>query len=528
MPTRRKELALPYATGGRGAPVVALGDDASLRTIESIPARDEAQGVAHTPPLDLRPRVGAVVRQVAMQRGSRDVSRIISQLLPELIDADRVRCYYYEATSNELWYEADDPEHDIESTGTGVVGYAARARVCSRLDRASSDPRYDATIDDPTGDGNERLLVEPVVGSDGVVHGVLVASRGAKGPRFTQPEADLLRMFAARCGPLFDALSWEVGALDADDVDESIFRAEALSAYKSRGRRGDVVRVYSSWVRACYWLITLFFVAASVYAVLARVDEFATGQAVVMSDARMDVAPAVGGQLGEVLVRPGETVRAGQVLARLRDGEATEELQALNDQFEMRLVDRLLNPDDRGAEQALVQVAVQRDRASRALGRRELRAPGDGVVGEIFIEAGEPVAAGEPIISIVAGEERMELLAAIPAGFRPLIRPGAVARVQLVGHPGEYLELRVREISEEAFGPTAARRKLGRLLGDAVPVAGTVIFVRFDLPPGGLEIKDRRYSFHHGMQAMVDIRVRSERVATVLVPGLKELFGSDY
>lgn len=538
MPHRPHEFSPLHAAGGRSNsplasaartrvtlqfPPVATTYSSTELHPSSHHVRSPVSDEALTPSSALLARVGAALRQVAMQRNSRDASRTISQLMPELIDADRVRCMFYDGQTDTLWHEAADPADDIESRGLGAAGHAARKRVRSRIDRASSDPSYESSIDDPAGDGNQRLLVELVCGSNGTVHAVLVASRGSNGAPFRQEEAELLRRFTMQCGPLFEAISWGVEAEEEIEPHDQSFRPEAVAHHSAREHQGDVVRVYSPWVKSGFWLVSLVFLSTLAYAAFAHVDEYATGLAVVMSNARVDVSATTSGQLEEVLVRPGEEVQAGQVLALLRDGEATDELQALSEQFDTRLVDRLLNPDDVTAKQALVQAVAQHDRAKRMLAQRELRAPHDGVVGEILLDHGEFVAPGEPIVSVVAGHERMELVAVVSSEYRPLLQPGVAARVSLVGHPGHYLELPIRAISEDAFGPAAASRKLGRLLGDAMDFRGTVIFVLFDLPANGFNVDGRPVSFHHGMQAVVDIRVRSERLATVLVPGLKGL-----
>jgi len=472
-------------------------------------------------------RVGAAVRNLAMQSNSRDVSRLLGRLLPDLVEADRAHCLYYDGASNSLWYEGDSPSEDYEATG-GIAGFAAFHGAAANLPRAESNPHYAPATDDPAGRGDERLLIQPVLSQAGTAHAVLVAVRGPRKPSFSAAQAEVLSLFARQCGPLLDALSWELEEAAAAALPTGVFRAEAIEAYASRGEQGDVIRVYSPWVRAAYWLLAAFAVVAGAYSVFGTVHEFASGPAVVMSAERVDVASAISGQLEKILVRPGQAVDEGEVLARLSNQDVLDEVRLIEQKFERRLAARLLDLDDVSAEQSLAATTDQLENAKRALASFDLRAPEAGRVGEVLIEKGEMVEPGDYVVSIVPGQEQLELVAAVPAAYRPLIAPNTPARISWVGHPGEHVELHVREISRDAFGPAAAARKIGRRLGDTIPVSGTVVFVSFDLPAGGLQLGGKEFPLHLGMQAQVDVRVRSERIAAFLFPALKDFIGSEY
>jgi len=47
--------------------------------------------------------------------------------------------------------------------------------VC--VERAKDDPRYHRDVDDPGGNGDERILAQPIAGSDGQIHAVVIAIR---------------------------------------------------------------------------------------------------------------------------------------------------------------------------------------------------------------------------------------------------------------------------------------------------------------------------------------------------------------
>src|SRR5262249_34668263 len=111
----------------------------------------------------------------------------------------------------------------------GLAGWSARTGLPSRTSQAGRDPRWSADIDDP--DPTSQLLVQPVVGSDGQVHAVLVAMRRGRRSEFGDTEAALLARFGTLAAPLLDTLSIHVQSqaiLEEAAGDPGIFRKEAL------------------------------------------------------------------------------------------------------------------------------------------------------------------------------------------------------------------------------------------------------------------------------------------------------------
>ncbi len=496
------------------APLVRVDPVAewSPTAVDAVPPADRGRG-----------KIGAALRRVAMQPSTRDSSGVMARELAQLIDADRARCLYVDAEAATLAYEADEPGDDFEVEGLlGLAGEALRRGVCLAVERAGDAPQYCAAVDDLGLGPKARLLVQPVHGAE-ELHAVWIAARDGRGAPFDARERAIAADFAAACGPLLDALSW---GLEAQPVasEASVFRPEAIDAHRRRRDRGHVVRVHSPWVNIVYWIIVAFFAAAAVYLCVGRVGEYASGVAVVVADERSDALAELSGVLEAVVVEPGERVQAGQVVAQLRDEGARAELAALQHQFDRRLIERLMDPRDAVAGQALVELSARREQAERAVERHSIRAPRSGVAGEVLLRSGATVAAGAPILSVVAADPEMSVLAAIPAARRPLIELGDRARVSLAGHRGVRLELPIVEVGDEALGPGAAARRLGSLLGDAVPITTAVVFVRVALPSEGFVIDGVTHRFHHGMAATVDIEVRSESLLISLFPGLERIF----
>src|SRR3954468_10163660 len=132
------------------------------------------------------------------------------------------------------------------------------------------------------------------------------------------------------------------------------FRQEAIAALEAGSTdEGDVLRLSPAWIRWCYWLLFALFGTAIVYAVVGTVTEYASGPAIIRVDGRSDVTTPTGGTVVDVRVRPGESVHAGALVARLYDGQETAELRRLKREFELQLVRLLRDPNDQSARQTL-------------------------------------------------------------------------------------------------------------------------------------------------------------------------------
>lgn len=150
---------------------------------------------------------------------------------------------------------------------------------------------------------------------------------------------------------------------------------------------------------------------------------------------------AVSGVVSDVLVRQGDRVHAGQVLARLdtapllaqRQAAQADEAKAvaLRDEARRRLARveaaqaaGATSPGEAGAAQADLASAESAWRAAKAqaelaawsLERATLRAPIDGTVGLRHLEPGQTAAPGAPVFAIDGGGRELLLLA--PASLR--------------------------------------------------------------------------------------------------------------
>ncbi|MCU0868749.1 MAG: efflux RND transporter periplasmic adaptor subunit [Burkholderiales bacterium] len=192
------------------------------------------------------------------------------------------------------------------------------------------------------------------------------------------------------------------------------------------------------------------------------------------------VKARVAGELREMRVREGETVRRGQVLARIDDTDAQAraaerraQVEAARAQFELSRKNRRINEEllakgfisqnafdnvassqqvgDANLKAAEAQFAVTR----KALADTVVTAPIDGVVSERHAQPGEKLAVDARIVSLV-DMRRVELEAEVPGAEIGFVRVGMPVEFVVEGLAGRPFVGRVDRIN-----PTADERSRG-------------------------------------------------------------------
>ncbi|HWM85131.1 MAG TPA: efflux RND transporter periplasmic adaptor subunit [Kofleriaceae bacterium] len=212
---------------------------------------------------------------------------------------------------------------------------------------------------------------------------------------------------------------------------------------------------------------------------------------VIASAEAVDVAPDFDGVLARVVVRPGDQVTAGQVLAHLDERPLREELDAARAALrETRARGPRVAVDIRSARRrvqieqqavaagtsarrvleearfalasalaargevkaAVAQARTRVDRASARLGKTALRAPFAGAVGARYRDAGAAVGPLAPVVRLIGGGGLRLRFAVTPEAARALA-PGAavIAEVDAMKAP---LEAVVEQIAPELDQPS--------------------------------------------------------------------------
>jgi membrane fusion protein (multidrug efflux system) len=305
---------------------------------------------------------------------------------------------------------------------------------------------------------------------------------------------------------------------------EQIFRREALDYYAGAQEQGHVLRISPSWTQWAFWLLLGVVGFYGAFGVLGWVSEYASGPAVVRAADRLEVTALSAGRVTSVEVQPGQRVKEGQILIRFFAGQERASLERFNQEFELQLLRRMRDLSDAGASQALSTLRAEKELAEFQLEQRVVRAPQAGVVSDVRIRRGQHLTEGETVVSLVPEDSPLEIIAMLPGGYRPLLSKGGKLRLELHGFPYQYQELTIDDAGDELVGPGEVQRYLGPELAESLTVNGAVVLVRAHVPTRFFVADGKRLAYFDGMLGTAHARVKSERIVTAIVPGLKALF----
>jgi hypothetical protein len=116
---------------------------------------------------------------------------------------------------------------------------------------------------------------------------------------------------------------------------------------------------------------------------------------------------------------------------------------------------------------------------------------------------------------------RPELLVFLPGRHLGSLLPGMTLRFELDGWPRTYQETTVETVGTSVLGTAEARRLLGPVLGDSLPLRGPLVLLRVRLPAEGLRAERQTLPYRDGMVGRAEVRLESERLLFLLVPALR-------
>ena len=411
----------------------------------------------------------------------------------------------------------------------GLTSFAARTGRTVASDHAATDPRFDFEADDGV---EGPLMAVPVLGPESRVLAVLTLWRDPGHPAWTPEERQVAERFAAHLAPhlvtrLPRPFASHQHRLSQETRDTQLFRRQALAANeRDFTDRGRVLRNDPGWARWTWGVLAAGFLAALVLGLLGSVHEYAGGPAFVRIGQRVDVAAQAEGSVIGIEVAPGARVTSGDPLARLYGVAEAAEISNLEDEFDHLLRRRLASPGDSATEQSLIATRTALERARARLAQRVVRAPIDGVVGDVRVRPGQHLSAGELLLSVIADQEVRSVVGLIPGHFGPQLAVGQRLRLTLVGYPDLSFHLDVTAVGEEVISPFEARQALGGSIADTVAVAGPVVLVEGRLADSVFRDGDREWRYRDGMEGVMEIRVRSRPILFHLIPGLDRVFRS--
>ena len=281
--------------------------------------------------------------------------------------------------------------------------------------------------------------------------------------------------------------------------------------------RGRLVTTPRAWIRWAYPTLIGLVVALIVAAAIIEVPMYSTGVSIITVEGEQVTSPMTG-TVAEVVVVPRARVTIGDPVLRLRALEEEAELAATETDYRNALATFLTNPGDDGVRTALAVIATRRQRAKAAVDARTLRAPVAGIVGDIRVRRGQPVAQGAQVMKISPSTDP-SVVALLPGFDRPRLEIGMTLQIELPGYHKQREAAVIDAIGSQVIGPEEARKSLGDPIADALPISGPVVIVRAHLAARTFEAGGRAYTFHDGMLGKAEVRVDHESVLRALLPG---------
>ncbi|XLQ20024.1 MAG: efflux RND transporter periplasmic adaptor subunit [Candidatus Moraniibacteriota bacterium] len=141
----------------------------------------------------------------------------------------------------------------------------------------------------------------------------------------------------------------------------------------------------------------------------------------------------IGGNINNVFVVEGDSVKKGQVLASISSPELNAQYSGAQSQLQIAIEEEKkarrkwddFKPEER--EQFKLQVdgaQATSNQAAAILAKSRLVAPFDGVVSQVFIKNGDTVMTGSQIVYIVGGENQKEVSVDVPVNIGTVLEIG--------------------------------------------------------------------------------------------------------
>jgi multidrug efflux pump subunit AcrA (membrane-fusion protein) len=180
--------------------------------------------------------------------------------------------------------------------------------------------------------------------------------------------------------------------------------------------------------------------------------------------------------------------------------------------------------DDNNKKQ-LASIAARYNTAKSKLEQRTVRADRAGTVSDIRTHEGGLLQPGDPIVTIVDGQNALpEVYAFLPATDHPRLKVGQELQVGLTGYTKTREKAIISEVSREGVGASEVAKMLGPALSDVLrlPPDGSYVLVKARLPKRTFETEHNILPYHHGMQATTEVKIAEKPFLVTLFPAIEK------
>lgn len=474
-------------------------------------------------------KVQAIATRLAIQRDLTEATRFVAQSIQTLTHASAAACLMISRFDGSVIGTSHSGEAPSQEIRQGLTGYVLGTGRSMNVDRLASTKCFEPSTDMTLAGPNDRVIVGPIH-ADSMTIGLMAISRSRNDPPFGEQEEQITRLacdlFASSLLALNLRESFAKACQQNLKHQVGLYREEALDHQaKAVLAEGDVLPFSPFWERWAFGTVALLLLAGILYAALGRIGEYAQGPAIIQSDLATRVTAHRSGVVEAVLALAGQKVEQGEVLFRIASQDQTDRLRNLDQGWRTQLIQRLLDPSDPGPQQALTQIRIERTALLQALEQNAVRAPHEGIVGELRIHAGELLQTGQTALTLTRDRPTYSLVALIPGRFAPQLSRGHRLRFKLRGYPDQTMDLVVDRISQGVVSPSDARRVIGPEGEGLVPMEGPVVLVYARLDKPTVEVDGSSMELLDGMVGDAELKLRSQTILTSMVPALKRVLG---
>lgn len=406
-----------------------------------------------------------LARQLSVLGDLHLAGRLIIEHTLSLVNAERAYFLLYDSDSDSL----ESEEMEQRATG-GLAGFVAKTGISTHLAYASRDARFLQAIDDPDGDGNVHLAIDPLKSSQGTILAVLIAAREEGRAAFSDQDRETMDLLSSQLAPFVDQIRFQarVHSLTArrhlDEVgrDADLFSVEAIEARAQVDQYGQLLNVSGGVLRWASWvLVGISFVALTLSATV-QIPSYVSGVAVTRISPMDRVLAPAEGRIDRVLIALGDEVAQGDVLA--------------------------------GAD------GVSADSPMLFL------APQDGFVARILAQEGDDVVHQEVVFEIVPRDAQVDLVGHLPGRIRQALAPGQALWWTPEGS-GQTFKGTLEYFSSSVTSTQQAHQFTGGVGEPGLAGPRVVFRARLSIPAN--ESKQWIRQFHDGLVGRAEVRVGS-------------------
>ncbi|MGH7240433.1 MAG: biotin/lipoyl-binding protein, partial [Candidatus Saccharimonadales bacterium] len=393
----------------------------------------------------------------------------IVEQMKEIFDADRV---YMNYVIDNVMDAGNSNSCDV----TGLNGYIKVSGETSILSSARDHALYSCSVDDPVGDGSERLMVTSIRENNESCLATVIIVRNKDKDQFTTEDEKLLKLIIWCLRYSIQKLLIESqlkGYEGQNKYTMSYFptfhRIEAVKSYTDgKYIDGEAIRLYPNWTKSASNLILIFILALMLFAVIVKVPEYADGQGLIVFADEKSVTSSFSGTVSKVLVRVGQRIESGTNLIVFDDDEQSAELEKATEEFHLGLMQRLLDPNNAELAQWLAGLRVQMNLASKKLALRTVKSPYGGSVTNISAKTGQSYVPGDLLVSVNTGDDKPYIYVFLAGQYLPKLGNGMSIKIDIPGYGHVFNPVNVASVSNSVMDSQEAKRLLPAGMTDAV------------------------------------------------------------